>query len=78
MAEVMEYDNVGMLATSRCDRCGGQAYVEVLLGSGSALLFCAHHYTEGEGKLRGLDATIADHRQFLVAEEGRLKAQPSR
>ena len=31
-------------ATDRCDACGAQAYVRVILEStGGELLFCAHH-----------------------------------
>ena len=35
-----------MNATHRCDRCGAQAYVRVLLRSRQDLLFCAHHYRQ--------------------------------
>jgi hypothetical protein len=35
----------------RCDRCGAQARVRVVLGSGD-LLFCAHHAKAYEDKLR--------------------------
>jgi hypothetical protein len=59
----------GMAATERCDRCGGQAYVEVALRSGGTLLFCAHHASEHSGKLVTLDATITDHRPYLKAQE---------
>ena len=72
MAETVTYDNVGMLATSRCDRCGGQAYVEALMHKGS-LLFCSHHATQYEDKLKRTAVTIVDHRPFLLAQEGRLR-----
>jgi hypothetical protein len=32
-----------LTAADRCDRCGAQAYVRVLLPSRLELLFCAHH-----------------------------------
>ena len=33
-----------LTTVDRCDRCGAQAYVRVVLGaSGGELLFCAHH-----------------------------------
>lgn len=32
----------GLKVADRCDACGAQAYVEVVMNSGS-LLFCAHH-----------------------------------
>lgn len=69
-AKVLTYPNEGMTATDRCDRCGGQAYVEVaMLNNGGTLLFCAHHANEHEDKIMTLDAVIADHRPFLNAEE---------
>lgn len=30
--------------THRCDGCGAQAYVEVILETGQTLLFCGHHW----------------------------------
>lgn len=41
----------------RCDRCDARAYVSVLLkqDSPSSLLFCSHHFTEHELKLRALE-----------------------
>lgn len=35
----------------RCDSCGAQAYVRVVL-NGSELLFCGHHANKHEAKLR--------------------------
>ena len=33
-----------LTTVDRCDRCGAQAYVRVVLGaSGGELLFCGHH-----------------------------------
>jgi len=32
-----------LTAVDRCDRCGAQAYVRVLLPGRLELLFCAHH-----------------------------------
>lgn len=43
-------------AVDRCDRCGAQARVRVVLSSGD-LLFCAHHAHAYEDKLR---ATAVD------------------
>lgn len=68
-AEWITYDNTGMSAINRCDRCGGQAYVEVALDSGGTLLFCCHHTNEHEEALKQLEATIADHRPFLLKQE---------
>jgi hypothetical protein len=38
-------------AADRCDRCGAQARVRVVLAAGD-LLFCAHHAKAHENKLR--------------------------
>ena len=59
-----------MTAAERCDRCGAQAYVRVLLASGGELLFCAHHGREHSAKLRAVAAEIHD-------ESARLTAAPA-
>jgi hypothetical protein len=40
-----------LTAADRCDRCGAQAFVRVVLASGD-LLFCAHHAKAYEDRLR--------------------------
>jgi hypothetical protein len=45
-----------LTAADRCDRCGAQAFVRVVLSSGD-LLFCAHHAKAYEDKLK---ATAVD------------------
>jgi hypothetical protein len=40
-----------LTAADRCDRCGAQAFVRVVLASGD-LLFCAHHAKAYEDKLK--------------------------
>lgn len=40
-----------LTSADRCDRCGAQARVRVVLASGD-LLFCAHHAKAYESKLR--------------------------
>jgi hypothetical protein len=40
-----------LTAADRCDRCGAQAFVRVVLASGD-LLFCGHHAKAYEDKLR--------------------------
>ncbi|MCG2624194.1 hypothetical protein LVY72_20095 [Arthrobacter sp. I2-34] len=52
-------------AMDRCDRCGAQAYVRVVLGSGE-LLFCGHHARQHEAQLRPIAAEWQD-------ETGRLQ-----
>ena len=40
-----------LTAQDRCDRCGAQAFVRVVLAFGD-LLFCGHHAKAYEDKLR--------------------------
>jgi hypothetical protein len=54
-----------LVAADRCDRCGAQAHVRVLLTSGSELLFCAHHARHHESRLREIDAYIQDQSERL-------------
>ena len=54
-------------AADRCDRCGAQAYVRVVLAGGGELLFCRHHYTEHEAKLRGVAIAVDDERESINA-----------
>jgi hypothetical protein len=56
-----------LTAADRCDRCGAQAYLRVMLASGGELLFCAHHgktYNEG---LRKVAVEIHDETDRLLA-----------
>ncbi|MFP5336302.1 MAG: hypothetical protein ACLGIV_13420 [Actinomycetes bacterium] len=55
-----------LTAADRCDRCGAQAYVRVLLTSGGELLFCAHHGREHAPRLREVAAEIQDESDRLV------------
>jgi hypothetical protein len=56
-----------LTAMDRCDRCGAQAYVRVVLGSsGGELLFCGHHARQHEAQLRPIAAEWQD-------ETGRLQ-----
>lgn len=47
-------------ATDRCDRCGAQAYLRVVMASGSELLFCAHHARAHQDKLQQVALKIQD------------------
>ncbi len=53
-------------AADRCDRCGAQARVRVVLSSGD-LLFCAHHAHAYEEKLKAAAVQWVD-------ETGTLKS----
>lgn len=44
----------------RCDRCGAQAVVRVLLPSGGELLFCRHHAREHSERLREVAVRIEE------------------
>ena len=61
-----------LTAIDRCDRCGAQAYVRVVLGGGE-LLFCAHHGKKYNDGLAKVALEIHDHTEVLLNEE-RTKA----
>ena len=54
-----------LTAMDRCDRCGAQAYVRVLLPGFRELLFCAHHNRKHASALAVIAVDIQD-------ETGRL------
>jgi len=58
-----------LTAVDRCDRCGAQAYVRVLLPSRLELLFCAHHSQQYASALTKIAVEIHDetHRLARVA-----------
>lgn len=49
-----------LTAVDRCDRCGAQAYVRVLLPGGRELLFCAHHNRQHASALAKIAVEIQD------------------
>lgn len=49
-----------LTASDRCDRCGAQAYVRVVLTSGGELLFCGHHARKHLDAVKPLAAEIHD------------------
>ena len=59
-----------LTAVDRCDRCGAQAYVRVLLPSRLELLFCAHHNRKHAEALAKIAVEIQD-------ETGRLLTKAS-
>ena len=58
-----------LTAADRCDRCGAQAYVRVVLPVGE-LLFCAHHAREHAPKFAELATHVQDETDRLLAEHG--------
>ena len=62
MAEALP--RVWMLsAKDRCDRCGAQAYVRVLLPGRLELLFCTHHNRQHATALAKIAVEIQDETQ---------------
>lgn len=58
-----------LTAADRCDRCGAQAYVRVVLPGGE-LLFCAHHAREHAAAYTGIATSVHDETDRLLAEHG--------
>jgi hypothetical protein len=56
-----------LTASDRCDRCGAQARVRVVLATGD-LLFCAHHAKAYEDKLRPAAVEYVDETAALSTE----------
>ena len=54
-----------LTAADRCDRCGAQAYIRVVLNGGTDLLFCAHHGRQYELKLREIASEFHDETERL-------------
>lgn len=54
-----------LTAADRCDRCGAQAYIRVIMPNGSELLFCAHHGREYGDALRDVASEIQDETDKL-------------
>lgn len=50
----------------RCDRCGAQAFVRVVLNSGE-LLFCAHHGRKHADAFRPVAVEVHDESDKLHA-----------
>jgi 4-hydroxyphenylpyruvate dioxygenase-like putative hemolysin len=58
-----------MNTAHRCDRCGAQAYVRVLLPSRQDVLFCAHHYRQHAPALAGMAIAIQDETHRLARDD---------
>ena len=54
-----------LTAADRCDRCGAQARVRVVLVTGD-LLFCAHHAKAYDDKLRATALEYVDETAALA------------
>lgn len=56
-----------LTASDRCDRCGAQARVRVVLATGD-LVFCAHHAKAYDEKLRATAVEYVDEIHSLARE----------
>lgn len=63
-----------LTAADRCDRCGAQAYVHVLLEAG-ALLFCAHHWRQHGDAVKANAVAIID--ETSVLSQAQASSQPA-
>ena len=54
-------------ASDRCDSCGAQAYIRVVLAEGD-LLFCGHHGRRHEPKLRPIAVEWHDETDRLLVK----------
>ena len=55
-----------LTVVDRCDRCGAQAYVRVLLPGRRELLFCAHHNRQHASALAKIAVGIHDETARLA------------
>ena len=62
-------EGAALNASDRCDRCGAQAYVRVIMANGFELLFCAHHSREHADKLRQVALKIHDESDRVKRDE---------
>ncbi|WP_425956893.1 DUF7455 domain-containing protein [Xylanimonas sp. McL0601] len=58
-----------LTVADRCDRCGAQAYVRVVLPVGE-LLFCGHHAREHAPAYSDVASYVQDETDRLMAEHG--------
>ncbi len=64
-------DRPALAGGDRCDRCGAQAYVRVVLAGGGELLFCGHHYGEHEARLTHVAIAVDDERERAATSAAR-------
>jgi hypothetical protein len=57
-----------LTAADRCDACGAQAYVRVVVNNGE-LLFCAHHAKKHQEKLSAVARSWHDETARLFEEQ---------
>lgn len=60
-------DRAPLNAADRCDTCGAKAYVAAVV-NGTELLYCGHHGTKYEQRLRTVATSWLDERPKLLEE----------
>ncbi|RNE62344.1 DUF7455 domain-containing protein [Cryobacterium tepidiphilum] len=63
-----EIDSPQLTAADRCDACGAQAYIRVVVNN-SELLFCAHHGRKHQEKLAAIAQSWHDESARLFEEQ---------
>jgi hypothetical protein len=61
----VDRDAFQLTALDRCDSCGAQAYIRVMIGE-SELLFCAHHGRRHQEKLSAIATDWHDESSRLL------------
>ncbi|EEH63453.1 hypothetical protein HMPREF0044_1377 [Gleimia coleocanis DSM 15436] len=64
--ETVADTQTGLLVSDRCDLCGAQAFVEVVMNSG-ALLFCGHHARKFRDSYSKTAVKVNDYTHLLQA-----------
>lgn len=70
MTDTLTPDRTGS-SLERCDRCGAQAQVHVVLRAGGTLFFCRHHGRQHEDRLRKLGADFVERSDRLTPPKAR-------
>lgn len=63
--DTVERDSYQLTALDRCDSCGAQAYIRVMIGE-SELMFCAHHGRRHQEKLEAIATDWHDESEKLL------------
>ncbi len=66
-----ERDSYELTGLDRCDSCGAQAYIRVMIGE-SELLFCAHHGRRHQEKLVAVATDWHDESSRLLEDKTTL------
>ena len=64
IVEEIDITSDTMNSSDRCDYCGAQAYIWVN-GIAGDLLFCGHHFSKNEDKIRSYAFEVIDERHKL-------------